>query len=409
MLDVVQAVQLPRQLHHGKGRAQGGHLRPHQGLIGDGPAIAGRENRLEMVAHRLIPQHLLKLVAGLQGVGFLIVHADVKLFHLALAGMLDLIHGKIGVLFQGIEIRAVLRVPGHAARDADVQLAAAGQDGSAVLQGRAQLFQLFPHGVPAVVTVEQQHELIAREAGSEGARRGTGRQAAARLAEVLVAPVVAIGVVDGFQVVQVGHKQGGVAQRFRLGKQALAHPLECLTVVQARQDIVIALVLDAAALQRRHLLVFPAQLDDGACKLVQLPDARAGELRHADMVLLGPGQLIGELRHRFCQLACHHNTAPQAHHRGQKRRHDQQVADGMGEPIEVILGHGPDQQPRLAGERCVPAVKPQLLERRVLLLSIQPELPVHSIPVQRKGLGHLLVGILPREECGSDVDDVIPF
>lgn len=172
VLDVVQAVQLPRQLHHGKGRAQGGHLRPHQGLIGDGPAIAGRENRLEMVAHRLIPQHLLKLVAGLHGVGLLIVHADVKLFHLALAGMLDLIHGKISVLFQGIEIRAVLRVPGHAARDADVQLAAAGQDGSAVLQGRAQLFQLFPHGVPAVVTVEQQHELIAREAGREGARRG---------------------------------------------------------------------------------------------------------------------------------------------------------------------------------------------------------------------------------------------
>ena len=127
------------------------------------------------------------------------------------------------------------------------------------------------------------------------------------------------------------------------------------------------------------------------------------------MVVLSLGQLLGELRHRLCQLACHYNAAHQAHHRGQERRHNQQVADGMGEPIEVILGHGPDQQPRLAGERCVPAVKPQLLERRVLLLSIQPELPVHSIPVQRKGLGHILVGILPREECGSDVDDVIPF
>ena len=64
---------------------------------------------------------------------------------------------------------------------------------------------------------------------------------------LLVAPVVAIGVVDVLEVVQIHHQQGCGAQLLRVLKQLPAHPLEGLTVVQAGEDIVVPFVLDAPA------------------------------------------------------------------------------------------------------------------------------------------------------------------
>ena len=63
------------------------------------------------------------------------------------------------------------------------------------------------------------------------------------------APVVAVGIVDVLEVIQIHHHQRRHAHALRRGKQLGAHPVEGLPVVQPGQDIVIALVLDALPFQ----------------------------------------------------------------------------------------------------------------------------------------------------------------
>ena len=177
------------------------------------------------------------------------VHADVEVAGVALVGLLDLIHRKVGVLLQGLEVGAVLREPRHAAGNADVQRLAVGQGGTTGPQGPVQGAQLFADGVLRVVPVEQQQELVAGQAGADGALGGVGGEALTGLADVLVAPVVAVGVVDVLEVVEVHHQQGRAAQPVGMGEEIGADPVEGLTAVQAGQDVVIALMLDALLFQ----------------------------------------------------------------------------------------------------------------------------------------------------------------
>ena len=89
------------------------------------------------------------------------VAADIKITHAALVGMLDLIHGKVGIFFQGEQVVAVRGVPGDAARDADVQLLAVGQDGHAALQGGTQQLQLGAELCLILIAIEEDQEFIA--------------------------------------------------------------------------------------------------------------------------------------------------------------------------------------------------------------------------------------------------------
>ena len=59
---------------------------------------------------------------------------------------------------------------------------------------------------------------------------------------------MAVGVVDVLEVVQVHHQQGCHAQPLRILEQFMTHAVECLPVVQAGEDVVVALPLDAQAL-----------------------------------------------------------------------------------------------------------------------------------------------------------------
>ena len=247
-LDLIQRALLPGQLHDGGRRTQGGQVRPHQCFVGVHPAGLCREDGLEVVVHPLFADELVELPPGAGDVGLLIVHADVKVLHLPLGGVLDLIHGKVCIFFQGLDVPAILRVPGHAAGNTDVQVAAAGQYHHGLLHGAGQCFQLFAQLLPAGIAVEQQQELVAGQAGAHGARRAVLRNAAAGVLDVVVTPVVAVGVVDVLEVVQVHHQQGCHAQPLRILEQFMTHAVECLPVVQAGEDVVVALPLDAQAL-----------------------------------------------------------------------------------------------------------------------------------------------------------------
>ena len=149
------------QLHDLSGGVQGGQIDPHEGLVGCDPAAAGRVDGLEVVGYGFFLQQALKVLLGLGGVCLLMVAADIKITHAALVGMLDLIHGKVGIFFQGEQVVAVRGVPGDAARDADVQLLAVGQDGHAALQGGTQQLQLGAELCLILVAIEEDQEFIA--------------------------------------------------------------------------------------------------------------------------------------------------------------------------------------------------------------------------------------------------------
>ena len=254
--DLIQAACLMGQLHDLSGGVQGRQIDPHEGLVGCDPAAAGRVDGLEVVGHQLLLQQERKVLLGLGGVCLLMVAADIKITHAALVGMLDLIHGKVGIFFQGEQVVAVRGVPGNAARDADVQLLAVGQDGHAALQGSTQQLQLGAELLLILVAIEEDQEFIARKAGADGVGGRIGRKALAGLADVLVAPVVAVGIVDLLEVVQIHHQQGGTAQLFGLLEQRVTGAVKGTAAVQAGQGIVIALVLNALLLQHRggHIL-----------------------------------------------------------------------------------------------------------------------------------------------------------
>ena len=107
-----------------------------------------------------------------------------------------------------------------------------------------------------LIAVEQQQELIAGEPRHHGAAGHALLQAVGRLAQIDVAPVVAVGVVDLLEVVQIHHQQGGTAQLSGCWNSASQARSKARAAVQAGQGIVIALVLNALLLQHRggHIL-----------------------------------------------------------------------------------------------------------------------------------------------------------
>lgn len=82
---------------------------------------------------------------------------------------------------------------------------------------------------------------------------------ARRAADIFVAFVMTVGIVDVFQVIQIQHDEGGDAQLFRT-LEKLAQPVVKGTAVkQARHEVVVPLVLDFSL-----LLDFLGDVGEGA-------------------------------------------------------------------------------------------------------------------------------------------------
>ena len=339
-LDLAQCALLPRQLHDGSGRAQRFHIGAHQGFVGHRLAGAGREDGLEHIAHPLLGKQLLEVASQLCGLCFLLVDLHAELFQMSLVGALDLIEGKVGILFQGVHIGAVGRVPRHTAGNADTQLIAAGQDGNALLHGAAQGADLLTDLILTGIAVEQQHELIAGKAGHHSAVGCVLRKAAASAVDVLVAPVVAVGIIDVLEVVQIHHQQSCNAQLVRIVEQLFAHAVEGLTVIQAGQDIVIAFVLNTHALQR------------GGGNVLSQPHLRGlvvGDAQHdvAGLALPADGEYLVSL--------CRGGT-------GMGKLDVAQLFLKAAHTQEVILGLGGTQQrKKVIGNIHTASVEPQLI------------------------------------------------
>ena len=255
LFDVIQPSGLLRELHDRAGRAEIGRFGAHERLIGRRLAVPV-EDRLKMIGHAALREHLLEFLRDLGLIGGLVVYADVEFLHAALVRALDLIHREIGVFLERGHIVPVLGVPRHAARDADGERIAVRQDDGRAAQTALQAVEVAPKLLTAVVAVEQHHELIARQTAAYRVPGHRVVQRAAGLADIAVAGVVAVDVVQRLEVIEVEHHERRMAQTGRCAEQALAGAVERLAVVKAGQHIVVALVFDAQPLlsHGRHVL-----------------------------------------------------------------------------------------------------------------------------------------------------------
>ena len=118
------------------------------------------------------------------------------------------------------------------------------------------------------IAVEQQMEFIAGNPGTQGILWCIVCEASACLSDILIAPVMSIGIIGILEVVHVQHKQGSMLQLFWFGEKCFAFPLECLTVVEPGQRIIISFMLDAEPFKGGHRDV----LDQSELSLAFLPD-----------------------------------------------------------------------------------------------------------------------------------------
>lgn len=248
MLNVVQPILLVRQLHDGFGGTQQRHVDAHQCLVSHHMPVARGEQRLKVIEHAAVLQQCGELLPQLRVVGFAVVCTNVKFADFALALPLHLIERKIGIAFEGREIAAVIRIPRHAAGNGNVHRVAGRQHGGVGGHGFLQVRQIRPERVAGFIAVQQDNKFVARKPRTDRVRRDILCKALPGQADVAVATVVSVGVVDALQVVQIGHQQRSMAHLVRVREHLLYLPHEREAVVQPGQYVVVALVLNAAAL-----------------------------------------------------------------------------------------------------------------------------------------------------------------
>ena len=159
----------------------------------------------------------------------------------ALAVVLGLVHGEVGIFAQVGEIHGVLGIERHAHGCAHLEHRGVGcLEHARVERAHERVEQAVrPIGVSAAV--DEHEELVARDAREEALALERALDDAGRGLDVVVAPIVAVRVVDVLQIVQVEHEHG--AERRRDAGQALRDGLlESTAVQEAREHVVVALV-----------------------------------------------------------------------------------------------------------------------------------------------------------------------
>ena len=167
-------------------------------------------------------------------------------------------------------------------------------------------------------------------------------------------------------------------------EQLPADPEEGLTAVQPGQGVIIALVLDAAALGHRRLVVVGAQGHDGFRQLVQLPDAGAGKFRHGLPLFLCVHQLFRELCNGLCQTIADEEGAGQTDAQCQQYGKAQQLRHRLGEAEQIVPAHHADEQPPLTREGGVAAVQADLPDAGDLLLPVHHVIPAVVAALERQ-------------------------
>ncbi|KDB50361.1 hypothetical protein X805_40490 [Sphaerotilus natans subsp. natans DSM 6575] len=287
-------------------RRQAGLVQSHQRLQPDQVAIGQPVERLvpelELAALERTPQPAVELQAALRGLGQRLGVVAVG----ATAGVLGLVHRRIGVAQQLLDLVAILRVQADADAGLHPDLAAVDLEGAL-----EQLQQLAgDHGGVFLIAQRLQHqdELVAAQPSERVLAPGALRQALGHVAQQPVAAAVAQAVVDGLEVVQVDeHHPDAVLLAPRCG-QGLIQPVQHHAAVGElgqridmgeQVQIVLGLLLRAdvgedSDQMGRHLLLVVHRRHRGPERLQMAIAVAAADLA-------GPGALADDLLEQLCE------------------------------------------------------------------------------------------------------------
>lgn len=182
-----------------------GMLPTHQRLDTAHPAAHQVDDRLVVQAELVVGQRQAQAVFDLQPVDGGIVHFLVEELEVVPPGHLGVVHGGIGILHQRLAIDAIGGIDGDTDTRRCVQVEAADLVGTTNVEN-----QLFGHegNRRAVVDAGQHdHELVATEPGDDIAVAHGFLQAVRHFDQQLVADMMAQGVVDHLETVEVDKEQ----------------------------------------------------------------------------------------------------------------------------------------------------------------------------------------------------------
>ena len=237
---------------------------------------------------------------------------------------LGVVHGRIGMAHQGVDIAAIVRIQADADRRRDVQHVAVERKG-----GRQRLDDLLGHARRFVGVADARHqhdEFIAAQARHRVAGAHRAAQPGSHFLEQHVARHVAQRIVDGLETVQVDEHHGQLAPGALRGQHGPFQPVRQQRAVrQARQVVVVSHVM--------HARLGLAPLGDLALQ----QQIGAGQFSRA--FVHAQFQFVARAAHRLGRLAARRHVVDQPHGTAMRMRQVERPAGQARPEAAAILAH----------------------------------------------------------------------
>ena len=185
----------------------------------------------------------------MQQIGVAVIAGQIEFVYLAFVGVLDGIHGKISVFEQYLIIGGIVGIPGDAGRRPDFKGGVVRQGEVGLPHPPVQVVKNIADGLLIGITGYEHIELVARHPGDDGGLGQLLLQQRRHTADILVAHIMAVGIVDVFEIIQIHHQQGADAQRLGMTEFFLHHRVKGAPIEQIGQQIIVPLVFDFLLLQ----------------------------------------------------------------------------------------------------------------------------------------------------------------
>ena len=164
-------------------------------------------------------------------------------WHTGLAGFLVRVHVLVCLFEQGMVVCPV-RCQAAAERETEGDVQVVAQTGAAVVLQFRQGADGVGERRLRLVLVEKQDKLVAAKPCGGAVTWCEVRQKAGKLSEVSIAALMALRIIDHFQVVSVYHHKSAFAEGFRFAEAGIEEVFQSAAVVQSGQKVIIPLPLD---------------------------------------------------------------------------------------------------------------------------------------------------------------------
>ena len=234
-----------RQRQNLVGRRNGVQLRAHERFVRHRLARTQVDDGLEVILDETLLQQAVQVLLVVDDERLLLVALPIEREQIPLAAALRQVHGEVGVFAQVSEVRRILGIERCAHGRAHLERLSVGRhDGAGIEHGAERGEKVF-HRCAIGAYVDEHEELVTGDARVESLVPERLVHHAARRLDVLIAPIVPVDIVDELEVVEVEHQHRSQRRR-ALREQVGNLLLECTAVEQPGEDVMVALMLDAA-------------------------------------------------------------------------------------------------------------------------------------------------------------------